>query len=132
MNTIYLHTMKHIYNCSHIAEVVVYSSSRTGFIWLSSKLELNFDLILDSLSSNCHQLTMQSLVSVEPVLVERFFFHFQASISLFTQDHVYLKMFQSRELQVNEFDKFQLSAVQNLHFKRFGLDFCKFFVLAMF
>ena len=90
--------MKHIYNCSHIAEVVMYSSSRTGFIWLSSKLEFNFDLILDSLSSNCHQLTMQSLVSVEPVLVERFFFHFQASISLFTQDHVYLKMFQSREL----------------------------------
>ena len=76
MNTIYLHIMKHIYNCCHIAEVVMYSSSRTGFIWLSSKLELNFDLIFDSLLSNCHQLTMQSLVSVEPVLVERFFFSF--------------------------------------------------------
>ena len=39
----------------------------------------NFDLVLGSPSGNRPQLTTQSLLSVEPVLVE-YFFDFQASI----------------------------------------------------
>ena len=62
-----------------MAEVVTYSLSCTRFIWLPSKLGLNFDLVLGSPLGNCPQLTTQSLLLVKPVLIERYF-HFQASI----------------------------------------------------
>ena len=92
---------------------------------------LNFDLVLGSLSGNHPQLTTQSLLSVEPVLVEHYF-HFQALIWLFAQHHVYLQMFQLCELRANDFDEFWLLAVQCLRCKSFFFEFCKFFTLAMF
>ena len=71
--------MKSVFNCSHMAEVVMCSLSRTRFIWLPSKLWLNFDLVLGSSLGNCPEITTQPLLLVKPVLLERYF-HFQASI----------------------------------------------------
>ena len=62
-----------------MAEVLTYSLLRTRFIWLFSKLELNFDLVLGCPSRNRPEIITPPLILVEPVLVERCF-HFQASI----------------------------------------------------
>ena len=96
--------------------------SPTRFLWLPSKLELNFDLVLGSLLGNRPQLTTQSLL-----LVERYF-RFQASIWLFARHHVYLQMFQLCELRANDFNEFRLLAVQCLCFENI-LDFASFSLL---
>ena len=59
-------------------KVATYSLSHTRFIWLNSRLGLNFDLVLGSPSENCPQLTAQSLLSVKSVLFE-LCSHFQSS-----------------------------------------------------
>ena len=100
----------------------------TLFMQLPSKLGLNFDLVLCSLSVNRPQLTTQSLLFVKPLLVERCF-HFQVSIWLFAQHHVYLQMFQLCELRANNFDDFRLLAVQCLHFKSSTSGFANFSLL---
>ena len=131
--------MTNVFNCSHMAEVVTYSLSCpsffwlivTPFIWFSSKLDLNYDLVLSSSLGNHPQLTTQSLLLVKPAFVE-YCFLFQASIWLFAQYHVYLQIFQLFELQANGFDEFQLSAVQCLHFKSIFFKVSTFFILAMF
>ena len=123
--------MTNIFKWPGMAEVITYSLSRTCLTWLFSKLGLKLDLVLGSPSGNRPQLTTQSLLSVEPVLVERYFL-FQASIWLFAQHHVYLQMFQLCELPANDFDEFWLTAVQCLRFESFFFEFCKFFPLAMF
>ena len=119
-----------------MAEVVTYSFHLADcHVLVSSgspqKLGLNFDLALGSPSGNRLQLTKQSLLFVKPVPIEHYF-HFQASIWLFTQHHVYLQMFQLCELRANDFDEFRLSAVQCLCFEIFFFNFCKFFALGMF
>ena len=55
--------MINIFNCSQVTDVVTYSLSGIRFIWLYSKLGLNFDLVLGSPSRNHPQLTTQSLLS---------------------------------------------------------------------
>ena len=86
---------------------------------------------LGSPSGNRPQLTIKSLLSAEPVLVECYF-HFQASIWLFAQHHVYYQMFQFWELRANDFNEFRFSVVPCLRFESFFFQFCKFFALAMF
>ena len=114
-----------------MAEVAMYLLSRTCFKWLPSKLGLNFDLVLDSPSRNCPQLTTQSLLLAEPVLIEHYLC-FQASIWLFAQHHVYFQIFKLCKLRANDFNEFCLLAVQCLHFISFFFEFYKFFALAMF
>ena len=53
-----------------MAEVVTCSLSLTRFISSSSKIGLNFNLVLGSLMLSCPKLAKQSLLSVELVLVE--------------------------------------------------------------
>ena len=124
-----LQIMTNIFKWSHITPGWL---TCTRFIWLPSKLGLNLDLVLGSPSANRPRLATQSLLSFEPVLVERYF-HFQTSVWLFPQHHVYLQMFQLCKLRDNDFDEFCLSAVQCLCCLQYNaLKFCKFFVLAMF
>ena len=101
MSIRYLHIMTNVFNCSYMPKVATYSLSHTRFIWLNSRLGLNFDLVLGSPSENCPQLTAQSLLSVKSVLFE-LCSHFQSSKWLFVQHYVYLQMFQLCKLR----DKF--------------------------